>query len=130
MFLAEFDVTDCLIPSALNRLGSETRSRLKGLLTLRLSGLDVSDSTLKLMIKHMPLLRRLDLSHCPVLTDQSISLLTATGSNTRTTLREFNLAGTHLYFLHVTLEEITIVVLTFLVMNFEGSFEHYSVNFK
>lgn len=69
------------------------------MLTLRLSGLDVSDSTLKLIIKHMPLLRRLDLSHCPVLTDQSISLLTAIGSNTRNTLREINLAGTRISYM-------------------------------
>lgn len=68
------------------------------MLSLRLSGLDVSDSTLKLIIKHMPLLKRLDLSHCPGVTDQSISLLTAIGSNTRSTLKEVNLAGMHISF--------------------------------
>ncbi|XP_076831629.1 lysine (K)-specific demethylase 2Aa isoform X3 [Brachyhypopomus gauderio] len=73
--------------------GSENRIRLRGLLSLRLSGLEVSDSTLRLIIRHMPLLRRLDLSHCHDLTDQSISLLTASGCNTRTTLREISLAG-------------------------------------
>lgn len=74
--------------------GSESRSRLRGLLTLRLSGLDVSDSTLKMIVRHMPSLRRLDLSHCQGLTDQSINLLTATGCNTRNTLRQLNLSGT------------------------------------
>uniref|UniRef100_A0A8B9KCW8 [histone H3]-dimethyl-L-lysine(36) demethylase n=1 Tax=Astyanax mexicanus TaxID=7994 RepID=A0A8B9KCW8_ASTMX len=73
--------------------GSENRSRLRNTLSLRLSGLDVSDSILKLIIRHMPLLRRLDLSHCHDVTDQSVSLLTASGSNMRSTLREINLAG-------------------------------------
>ncbi|XP_066534801.1 lysine (K)-specific demethylase 2Aa isoform X2 [Hoplias malabaricus] len=73
--------------------GSENRSRLKSIVTLRLSGLDVSDSILKLIIKYMPLLKRLDLSHCQSLTDQSVSLMTASGSNMRNTLREVNLAG-------------------------------------
>ncbi|XP_058237611.1 lysine (K)-specific demethylase 2Aa isoform X2 [Hemibagrus wyckioides] len=86
--IKDSQLKDLITPS-----GSDNRNRLKGLLTLRLSGLDVSDSTLKLIIKHMPLLRRLDLSHCPVLTDQSISLLTAIGSNTRSTLREVTLTG-------------------------------------
>uniref|UniRef100_A0A672QHN9 [histone H3]-dimethyl-L-lysine(36) demethylase n=1 Tax=Sinocyclocheilus grahami TaxID=75366 RepID=A0A672QHN9_SINGR len=72
---------------------SESRSRLRGLLTLRLAGLDVNDSTLKMIIRHMPSLRRLDLSHCQGLTDQSINLLTATGCNTRNTLRQLNLSG-------------------------------------
>uniref|UniRef100_A0A671NQ25 Lysine-specific demethylase 2A-like n=1 Tax=Sinocyclocheilus anshuiensis TaxID=1608454 RepID=A0A671NQ25_9TELE len=72
---------------------SESRSRLRGLLTLRLAGLDVNDSTLKMIVRHMPSLRRLDLSHCQGLTDQSINLLTATGCNTRNTLRQLNLSG-------------------------------------
>ncbi|KAK1791893.1 hypothetical protein P4O66_013878, partial [Electrophorus voltai] len=73
--------------------GSENRSRLRGLLSLRLSGLEVSDSTLRLIIRHMPLLRRLDLSHCRDLSDQSVSILTASGCNMRNTLREISLAG-------------------------------------
>uniref|UniRef100_A0A673IHD5 [histone H3]-dimethyl-L-lysine(36) demethylase n=1 Tax=Sinocyclocheilus rhinocerous TaxID=307959 RepID=A0A673IHD5_9TELE len=72
---------------------SESRSRLRGLLTLRLAGLDVNDSTLKMIVRHMPSLHRLDLSHCQGLTDQSINLLTATSCNTRNTLRQLNLSG-------------------------------------
>lgn len=83
-----------LSPTFSCHIGSESRSRLRGLLTLRLSGLDVSDSTLKMIVRHMPSLRRLDLSHCQGLTDQSINLLTATGCNTRNTLRQLNLSGT------------------------------------
>uniref|UniRef100_A0AAR2L3R7 [histone H3]-dimethyl-L-lysine(36) demethylase n=1 Tax=Pygocentrus nattereri TaxID=42514 RepID=A0AAR2L3R7_PYGNA len=84
----EPQLKDLITPS-----GHENRSRLRSLLSLRLSGLDVSDFVLKLIIRHMPLLKRLDLSHCHDLTDQSVSILTASGSNMRTTLKEVNLAG-------------------------------------
>lgn len=60
---------------------------------LRLAGLDISDSTLRLVIRHMPHLTKLDLSHCNSLTDHSINLLTAVGSSTRNTLTELNLGG-------------------------------------
>lgn len=63
---------------------------------LRLAGLDISDSTLRLVIRHMPHLTKLDLSHCNGLTDHSINLLTAVGSSTRNTLSELNLGGERL----------------------------------
>lgn len=59
----------------------------------RLAGLDITDATLRLIIRHMPLLSRLDLSHCSHLTDQSANLLTAVGSSTRNSLTEINMAG-------------------------------------
>lgn len=62
---------------------------------LRLAGLDISDSTVRLVIRHMPHLTKLDLSHCNSLTDHSINLLTAVGSSTRNTLSELNLGGNH-----------------------------------
>lgn len=62
---------------------------------LRLAGLDISDSTVRLVIRHMPHLTKLDLSHCNSLTDHSINLLTAVGSSTRNTLSELNLGGKH-----------------------------------
>ncbi|RXN20025.1 lysine-specific demethylase 2A-like protein [Labeo rohita] len=86
-------VKDSQIKDLIVQPGSESRSRLRGLLTLRLAGLDVNDSALKMIVRHMPSLRRLDLSHCQGLTDQSINLLTATGCNTRNTLRQLNLSG-------------------------------------
>ncbi|XP_051559950.1 lysine-specific demethylase 2A-like isoform X3 [Myxocyprinus asiaticus] len=86
-------VKDSQIKDLVMLPGSESRCRLRGLLTLRLSGLDLSDSTLKLIVRHMPSLRRLDLSHCQGITDQSVNLLTASGCNTRNTLRQLNLAG-------------------------------------
>lgn len=62
---------------------------------MRLAGLDISDSTVRLVIRHMPHLTKLDLSHCNSLTDHSINLLTAVGSSTRNTLSELNLGGNH-----------------------------------
>uniref|UniRef100_A0A672IC96 [histone H3]-dimethyl-L-lysine(36) demethylase n=1 Tax=Salarias fasciatus TaxID=181472 RepID=A0A672IC96_SALFA len=74
--------------------GSESsRSRLRTVGTLRLSGLDVSDATLRLLQRHLPLLRRLDLSHCRNVSDASVALLAAAGSHTRHNLSELSLAG-------------------------------------
>lgn len=74
-------------------LGCDNRSQLRTMQCLRLAGLDISDSTLRLVIRHMPHLTKLDLSHCNSLTDHSINLLTAVGSSTRNTLTELNLGG-------------------------------------
>lgn len=63
------------------------------MIDFRLAGLDITDATLRLIIRHMPLLSRLDLSHCNHLTDQSTNLLTAVGSSTRNSLTEINMAG-------------------------------------
>uniref|UniRef100_A0AAQ5YDJ8 [histone H3]-dimethyl-L-lysine(36) demethylase n=2 Tax=Amphiprion TaxID=80969 RepID=A0AAQ5YDJ8_AMPOC len=70
-----------------------SRSRLRNMVTLRLSGLDVSESTLRLLQRHMPQLERLDLAHCKEVTDSSIALLAAAGSHTRNNLTELTLAG-------------------------------------
>uniref|UniRef100_A0A8C9W0F7 [histone H3]-dimethyl-L-lysine(36) demethylase n=1 Tax=Scleropages formosus TaxID=113540 RepID=A0A8C9W0F7_SCLFO len=86
-------VKDSQIRDLLNPPGCNNRSKLRNLLSFRLSGLEISDSTLRLIIRHMPLLTRLDLSHCRGITDQSVNLLTAVGSSTRNTLTEINLAG-------------------------------------
>lgn len=60
---------------------------------LHLSGLDITDASLRLIIRHMPLLARLDLSYCNHMTDQSINLLTAVGTTTRDSLTEVTLQG-------------------------------------
>lgn len=75
--------------------GCDNRSQLRNMQYLRLAGLDISDSTVRLVIRHMPHLTKLDLSHCNSLTDHSINLLTAVGSSTRNTLSELNLGGNH-----------------------------------
>ncbi|KAH0625595.1 hypothetical protein JD844_015177 [Phrynosoma platyrhinos] len=51
-------------------------------------GLDITDASLRLIIRHMPLLSRLNLSYCNHMTDQSINLLTAVGTTTRDSLTE------------------------------------------
>ncbi|KAM4732735.1 LOW QUALITY PROTEIN: lysine-specific demethylase 2A [Anableps anableps] len=81
-------IRDLVIPP-----GCDNRSQLRSMQCLRLAGLDISDSTLRLVIRHMPHLTKLDLSHCNSLTDHSINLLTAVGSSTRNTLTELNLGG-------------------------------------
>lgn len=79
---------------------------------LRLCGLEVTEATLRLIIRHMPQLTRLELSHCP-LTDNALNLLTAVGSSTRNTLTHLNLAGDP----NKTQEDETKSQLSFLVIN-------------
>ncbi|XP_057706006.1 lysine-specific demethylase 2A isoform X2 [Corythoichthys intestinalis] len=86
-------VKDAQIRDLVTPPGCDNRSHLRAMQCLRLAGLDISDSTLRLVIRHMPHLTKLDLSHCNSLTDHSINLLTAVGSSTRNTLTELNLCG-------------------------------------
>ncbi|XP_068176925.1 lysine (K)-specific demethylase 2Aa [Antennarius striatus] len=87
--LKDTQIKEIIIPP-----GSESsRSRLRNMVTLRLSGLDVSESTLRLLQRHMPQLEELDLAHCKDITDSSIALLAAAGTHTRNNLTELTLAG-------------------------------------
>ncbi|XP_053186379.1 lysine (K)-specific demethylase 2Aa isoform X2 [Scomber japonicus] len=87
-------VKDAQIKELITPTGSESsRSRLRNMVTMRLSGLDVSESTLRLLQRHMPQLERLDLAHCKDITDSSIALLAAAGTHTRNNLTELTLAG-------------------------------------
>ncbi|XP_076878503.1 lysine-specific demethylase 2A isoform X2 [Brachyhypopomus gauderio] len=85
-------VKDAQIRELLNPPGSNNRSQLRNMQCLRLCGLEVTEATLRLLIRHMPQLTRLELSHCP-LSDSALNLLTAVGSSTRNTLTHLNLAG-------------------------------------
>ncbi|XP_064425691.1 F-box/LRR-repeat protein 19 isoform X2 [Latimeria chalumnae] len=71
----------------------DSRGRLQSLTELRLAGLDMTDSSLRLVVRHIPQLTKLDLSHCGNVSDQSINLLTAANSLARETLTEINLSG-------------------------------------
>lgn len=71
----------------------DNRSKLRNIVELRLAGLDITDASLRLIIRHMPLLSKLNLSYCNHVTDQSINLLTAVGTTTRDSLTEINLSG-------------------------------------
>lgn len=87
-------IKDAQIKEIISPPGSESsRSRLRNMVTLRLSGLDVSEATLRLLQRHMPQLERLDLAHCKDITDSSIALLAAAGTHTRNNLTELTLAG-------------------------------------
>ncbi|XP_062814812.1 lysine-specific demethylase 2B isoform X2 [Anolis carolinensis] len=87
--LKDAQMRDLLSPPTDNRPGQiDNRSKLRNITELRLSGLDITDASLRLIIRHMPLLSRLNLSYCNHMTDQSINLLTAVGTPTRDSLTE------------------------------------------
>ncbi|KAG8125393.1 putative Lysine-specific demethylase 2A protein [Naja naja] len=91
-------IRDLLTPPS-DKPSQDNRSKLRNMIDFRLAGLDITDATLRLIIRHMPLLSRLDLSHCNHLTDQSANLLTAVGSSTRNSLTEINMADQSLLYL-------------------------------
>uniref|UniRef100_A0A8C6V3R1 Lysine (K)-specific demethylase 2Ba n=1 Tax=Neogobius melanostomus TaxID=47308 RepID=A0A8C6V3R1_9GOBI len=70
----------------------DTRSKLRNVEDLRLAGLDITDTSLRLISRQMPFLSRLDLSYCNHINDQSVNLLTAAGTTTRDSLTEINLS--------------------------------------
>ncbi|KAM9475785.1 lysine (K)-specific demethylase 2Ba isoform 2-T2 [Clarias gariepinus] len=91
--LRDTQIKDLLSPPTDNRPGQmDTRSKLRNVLDLRLSGLDITDVSLRLIIKSMPLLKHLDLSYCNHVNDQSVNLLTAAGTTTRDSLTDINLS--------------------------------------
>ncbi|KAF7694804.1 lysine (K)-specific demethylase 2Ba isoform X2 [Silurus meridionalis] len=91
--LRDTQIKDLLSPPTDNRPGQiDTRSKLRNVLDLRLSGLDITDVSLRLVIKNMPLLKHLDLSYCNHVNDQSVNLLTAAGTTTRDSLTDINLS--------------------------------------
>ncbi|MED6270122.1 hypothetical protein CHARACLAT_006762 [Characodon lateralis] len=87
--IKEAQIKEIVTPPGLE----SSRSRLRNMVTLRLSGLDVSESTLRLLQRHMPQLETLDLAHCKDITDSCITLLAAAGTHTRNNLSELTLAG-------------------------------------
>lgn len=70
---------------------------------LRLAGLDITDTSLRLIIRYMPVLSKLDLSYCNHVTDQSVNILTAAGTTTRDSLTDINLSGVSLSLLAANL---------------------------
>ncbi|KAM4632170.1 F-box/LRR-repeat protein 19 [Discoglossus pictus] len=74
---------------------SDPRGRLPSLSELRLCGLELGDSALRLLLRHTPRLNHLDLSHCVQLSDHGIHILTAATSPLRDSLTHLNLTGCH-----------------------------------
>uniref|UniRef100_A0A8C5QLI7 F-box domain-containing protein n=1 Tax=Leptobrachium leishanense TaxID=445787 RepID=A0A8C5QLI7_9ANUR len=77
------------------RAASDARGRFSLLSELRLCGLELGDSALRLLLRHTPRLNRLDLSHCVQLSDHGIHILTAATSSLRDSLTHLNLTGCH-----------------------------------
>ncbi|XP_061118604.1 lysine (K)-specific demethylase 2Bb isoform X2 [Conger conger] len=91
--LKDAQMRDLLSPPTDNRPGQvDSRSKLRNVVDLRLAGLDITDVSLQLIIRYMPLLSRLDLSYCNHISDQSINVLTAVGTTTRDSLTDVNLS--------------------------------------
>uniref|UniRef100_A0A673AZY5 Lysine-specific demethylase 2B n=1 Tax=Sphaeramia orbicularis TaxID=375764 RepID=A0A673AZY5_9TELE len=91
--LKDAQMRDLLSPPTDNRPGQlDNRSKLRNVVDLRLAGLDITDTSLRLIIRYMPLLSKLDLSYCNHITDQSVNILTAAGTTTRDSLTDINLS--------------------------------------
>ncbi|XP_051541244.1 lysine-specific demethylase 2B-like isoform X2 [Myxocyprinus asiaticus] len=91
--LKDNQIRDLLSPLTENRPGQlDSRSKLRNVDDLCLAGLDITDASLKLIIKHMPSLSQLDLSYCNHINDQSVNILTAAGTMTRDSLTYINLS--------------------------------------
>nr|XP_057947286.1 lysine (K)-specific demethylase 2Aa [Doryrhamphus excisus] len=87
-------IKDAQIKELLTPHGSYMpRCRLKNMVTLHLSGLDITESSVRLLQRNMPHLEKLDLAHCKNITDSSIAVLAAGGTQTRNNLSELTLAG-------------------------------------
>lgn len=74
--------------------GAEPRAgRFHNVTELRLSGLDLTDAASRLLVRFVPRLAKLDLSHCANVSDHSVATLAAPTSPLRHTLTHLNLAG-------------------------------------
>lgn len=73
--------------------GETKVGRFQNITELRLAGLDLTDASSRLLVRYVPHLTRLDLSHCGNVTDQTVHTLTSPISPLRETLTHINLAG-------------------------------------
>nr|XP_033947761.1 lysine (K)-specific demethylase 2Ba isoform X2 [Pseudochaenichthys georgianus] len=91
--LKDAQMRDLLSPPTDNRPGQlDNRCKLRNVEDLRLAGLDITDTSLRLISRQMPSLSMLDLSYCNHINDQSVNLLTAAGTTTRDSLTDINLS--------------------------------------
>ncbi|XP_061606049.1 F-box/LRR-repeat protein 19 isoform X1 [Phyllopteryx taeniolatus] len=96
--LKDAHLRELLAPPADNRTarggGTEPRAgRFHNVTELRLSGLDLTDAASRLLVRFVPRLAKLDLSHCANVSDHSVATLAAPASPLRHTLTHLNLAG-------------------------------------
>lgn len=79
--LTDSVIRDLLAPPPDSRPGFiETKTRLRHLTEVKLAGADISDVSVRLLAHHLPLLAKLDLSHCHKVTDMGIAVLGAAKS--------------------------------------------------
>lgn len=67
--------------------------RFQNVTELRLAGLDLTDASSRLLVRYVPHLSRLDLSHCVNISDQAVHTLTSPASPLKESLTYMNLAG-------------------------------------
>jgi hypothetical protein len=67
--------------------------QLRSLKELRLTGSQITDTSLQLVSRHSSCLVKLDCSYCSALTDHAIEWLTSVGSPSRNTLQDIDLSG-------------------------------------
>ncbi|XP_033853142.3 F-box/LRR-repeat protein 19-like isoform X2 [Acipenser ruthenus] len=89
----ESHLRELLAPPADRTGNHDGRGWFQNVTEIRLAGLDVTDSSVRLLVRHMPHLTKLDLSHCGHVGDQAVNLLTAANSPLRDTLSDINLSG-------------------------------------
>lgn len=71
-------IRDLLAPPPDSRPGFiENKTRLRHLAEVKLAGADISDVAVRLLAHHLPLLSKMDLSHCHKVTDMGIAVLGA-----------------------------------------------------
>ncbi|XP_056596886.1 F-box/LRR-repeat protein 19 [Triplophysa dalaica] len=73
--------------------GENRGGRFQNVTELRLAGLEVTDAVSRLLVRYLPHLTKLDLSHCCHITDQTIYTLTSPMSPLRESLTHVNLSG-------------------------------------
>uniref|UniRef100_A0A3Q0T1P1 F-box and leucine-rich repeat protein 19 n=1 Tax=Amphilophus citrinellus TaxID=61819 RepID=A0A3Q0T1P1_AMPCI len=93
--LKDSHLRELLAPSPDTRTAhGETRvGRFQNVTELRLAGLDLTDASSRLLVRYVPHLTKLDLSHCGNITDQTVHTLTSPISPLRESLTHINLAG-------------------------------------
>lgn len=93
--LKDSHLRELLAPPADTRTAhGETRvGRFQNVTELRLAGLDLTDTSGRLLVRYVPHLSRLDLSQCGNITDQTVQTLTSSISPLRDSLTHVNLAG-------------------------------------
>ncbi|XP_038053826.1 lysine-specific demethylase 2B-like isoform X2 [Patiria miniata] len=73
----------------------DDRTKLCKLQELQLAGSDITDMSMEILIEQTPLLARLDLSFCGLMTSQGIATLLAEDSPLVNTLTDLNVSGCH-----------------------------------